>query len=136
MADPIAHRVAARFIAANEPQELLSREFPSDEALKKYLHDHPKADKSKHTVKKPSGGGDGKSDDGESGAAHLKRLEKIKKEHPERLKERIDGGETGEEHLKRLRKIKRENPELLKRADDLSFDPSAVRVAAMYLRRS
>jgi hypothetical protein len=46
MADPIALRVAARFISAAEPQELLAKEFPSDEALKKYLHEHPKADKS------------------------------------------------------------------------------------------
>jgi hypothetical protein len=61
-------------------------------------------------------------------------LKKIEKLHPELLRERIDGGETGEEHLKRLRKIKKEHPELLKRADALSFDPSVVRVAAMYLR--
>ncbi len=29
----------------------MSREFPSDEALKTYLKEHPHADKSKHTVK-------------------------------------------------------------------------------------
>jgi hypothetical protein len=49
--DPLAIRVAALFVAATEPQELLSREFPSDAALKKYLQEHPKADKGKHTVK-------------------------------------------------------------------------------------
>jgi hypothetical protein len=38
-------RVAARYQRAFE--------FSSPEALKKYLHDHPDADKSKHTVKKP-----------------------------------------------------------------------------------
>ena len=41
----LALRVAARYQR--------SYEFPSPEALKKYLHDHPDADKSKHTVKKP-----------------------------------------------------------------------------------
>jgi hypothetical protein len=40
-----ALRVAARYQRAFE--------FPSPEALKHYLHDHPQADKSKHTVKKP-----------------------------------------------------------------------------------
>lgn len=40
-----ALRVAARYQRAFE--------FPSPEALKHYLHDHPDADKSKHTVKKP-----------------------------------------------------------------------------------
>jgi hypothetical protein len=33
-------------------------EHDSPEALKKYLHDHPDADKSNHTVKKPSQGAD------------------------------------------------------------------------------
>ncbi len=47
--DPLVQRVAARFTTSKD--ELLSREFPTDEALKKYLQDHPKADKSKHTVK-------------------------------------------------------------------------------------
>ena len=32
-------------------------EFDSPEALKKYLHEHPDADRSKHTVKKQDGGG-------------------------------------------------------------------------------
>ena len=31
-------------------------EFPTDEALKKYLKDHPDADKSKHSVKKKEEG--------------------------------------------------------------------------------
>lgn len=44
----VAIRVAARFQQAME--------FDSPEALKKYLHDHPDADKSKHTVKKPEQG--------------------------------------------------------------------------------
>lgn len=39
--------------------DLVSREFPSDEALAKYLKDHPRADKSKHKVKKGPGGGGG-----------------------------------------------------------------------------
>jgi len=34
-------------------QEILAMEFPTDESLKKYLKDHPAADKSKHKVVKP-----------------------------------------------------------------------------------
>lgn len=40
----IAERVLSRYREA--------REFATPEALKEYLHEHPKADKSKHTVKK------------------------------------------------------------------------------------
>jgi len=36
-------------------RELVGMEFPTEDALKKYLKDHPKAEKSKHSVKKPSG---------------------------------------------------------------------------------
>src|SRR5271166_1964069 len=120
--------------------ELVSKEFSSPEALKNYLKEHPKADKSKHTVKKPGeakpNGGDSEESPGahseESPGAHLKRLEKIKKLHPELLREKTDGGETGEEHLKRLRKIKRLHPELLREAND--FDSSiTLRVAARYI---
>jgi len=53
-------RVAARYQRAFE--------FPSPEALKKYLHDHPDADKSKHTVKKP-GDHDEKKPEGDKGEA-------------------------------------------------------------------
>lgn len=41
----LALKVAARYQRGYE--------FPSPDALKKYLHDHPDADKSKHTIKKP-----------------------------------------------------------------------------------
>jgi hypothetical protein len=54
--DSLVRRVAARAILGDS-EELLSTVFPSDEALKKYLHEHPKADPSKHTVKKPGEGG-------------------------------------------------------------------------------
>ena len=40
----------------------VAMEFPTEDALKKYLDDHPKADRSKHSVK-DSGGGKGKKDD-------------------------------------------------------------------------
>jgi len=46
----MAQRVASRF----------ATEFPSEEALKDYLHEHPGADKSKHTVKKDDGEEKGK----------------------------------------------------------------------------
>ncbi len=54
MVSPIARRVATRYLVAlgAAPEELLSREFPSDEAFKKYLDEHPRADKSKHRVVK------------------------------------------------------------------------------------
>lgn len=39
-------RIVARY-------QKLAYEFPSPEALNKYLHEHPQADKSLHTVKKP-----------------------------------------------------------------------------------
>ena len=46
---PVAARVVDRFLAR------VGMEHSSPEELKKYLHDHPDADKSKHTVKKPKG---------------------------------------------------------------------------------
>jgi hypothetical protein len=53
MVDPIAVRVAARFIAELEANdELVAKEFPTQEALKRYLQEHPNADKSKHKVNK------------------------------------------------------------------------------------
>jgi len=42
LVDRVVRRYAARW----------ATEFPSEEALKKYLREHPDADKSKHTVKK------------------------------------------------------------------------------------
>jgi len=44
----------------------VAMEFSSQEALDKYLKDHPKADKSKHKVKGEGGGDKGKSDKGKS----------------------------------------------------------------------
>lgn len=53
----IAQRVVARFLNK-------AMEHDSPEALKKYLHDHPGADKSKHKVKKQEESkGEGKDDD-------------------------------------------------------------------------
>jgi len=40
---------------------LTSTEFDSQEAMNKYLREHPDADRSKHSVKKPAGGGSGGS---------------------------------------------------------------------------
>ena len=34
-------------------REVMGMEFPSQKALRRYIQDHPDADKSKHTVKKP-----------------------------------------------------------------------------------
>jgi hypothetical protein len=46
-------RVALRFLAM---------EFPTEEALKSYLEKHPKANRSKHTVRGPAGKGDSRGD--------------------------------------------------------------------------
>lgn len=43
---------------------LQATQFDSEEALKKYLKEHPGADKSKHMVKKPSGEGSGNKNEG------------------------------------------------------------------------
>ena len=53
MASKLALRVAARFIQGME--------FPTEKALKDYLHEHPGADKSKHTVDKKPGKSKGPS---------------------------------------------------------------------------
>lgn len=75
---------------ASELRDLADRvamEFDTPEALKKYLQDHPDADKSKHTVKKPEkdeGGGDAK-DKGElkphQDALH-KKLDALAEKYP------------------------------------------------------
>jgi len=70
MPEAIALRVAARYVQ--------SREFNSPEALKDYLHEHPQADKSKHTVKKDHGK--------EHGEGHGEHEEAPKKSWKERLK--------------------------------------------------
>ena len=51
----ISRRLQSR--VANAFIEREAKEFATDRALKKYLHDHPKADPSQHSVKKkPSSG--------------------------------------------------------------------------------
>jgi hypothetical protein len=55
-----SRRIVARFLAAlNE----VATEFPTEDALNKYLQEHPKADKSKHTVKKHEDGEGGSGDE-------------------------------------------------------------------------
>lgn len=83
MSEETILRVAARF-------QKDAREFTSPEALREYLHDHPNADKSKHTVAKPGkdkdhgdeGGGEPKEHD-EHGDDHK---EAPKKSWKDRLK--------------------------------------------------
>lgn len=60
----IVRNVVARTKAATE--------FPTEEARKKYLQKHPKADPRKHTVKKQEGGG-GKSEPENKGTITPKR---------------------------------------------------------------
>ena len=43
-------------------RHILAKEFPTEDALKKYLRSHPGADPKKHTVKKQEGGKGGKDE--------------------------------------------------------------------------
>ena len=47
--DPLANRVVNRFLAERRVTHV-GMEFPTLDALRKYLHKHPQADKSKHKV--------------------------------------------------------------------------------------
>lgn len=78
-ASKIAQRVVARFLS-------MSKEHDSPEALKKYLHDHPNADRSKHHVKKPS---DGKKPGGGKDMSTQKGFEPLKGLSPAEQKETI-----------------------------------------------
>ena len=59
-------RIVARYLSKT------GTEFPTEEALAKYLKEHPDADKSKHTVKKPEK--EEKSDGGERKPAEHRQL--------------------------------------------------------------
>jgi hypothetical protein len=60
-----------RSLSAQRVTDRFAMEFPTDEALKKYLKDHPDADRSKHTVKKDEGGSKSKkSEDFTPGKEH------------------------------------------------------------------
>jgi hypothetical protein len=58
----LADKVASRF--------MLAIEFPTEEARRKYLHDHPNADPHKHTIKKQEGG----KGEGEGGKKQLSEI--------------------------------------------------------------
>ena len=81
-----ASRVVGRYI------EKVGTEFDSPEALKNYLKEHPQADRSKHTVKKPGKGAPEKSEGKEKEHGdkdekeHGDGEEKPKKSWKERLK--------------------------------------------------
>lgn len=49
--DPLANRVVNRFLAEQRVTHV-GMEFPTLDALRKYLHKHPNADKSKHKVER------------------------------------------------------------------------------------
>jgi hypothetical protein len=70
-ASKIAQRVVARFLS-------VAMEHDSPEALKKYLHDHPGANKSKHHVKQEKGKDEPKKDE--------PKKDEGKKEFPEGAK--------------------------------------------------
>lgn len=77
MPNPLAVRVAARYIA---------REFPSERALKNYLKDHPQADRSKHTVSE----GEEKSKKDEKKPSLKERLTAVLKKVPEAAKKFVE----------------------------------------------
>lgn len=71
--DPLARRVFVKFT------DRVGKEFPSDEALKKYLHEHPDADPKNHSVKKDDDKGEG----GEKKKPWYKRIFEKKPESDE-----------------------------------------------------
>lgn len=75
----LVERVAARFLRATEP---VAMEHDSPEALKKYLHEHPNADPSNHTVKGKGGGSDHGPAEAE-GPKGQARFDANKKQHGE-----------------------------------------------------
>jgi hypothetical protein len=86
------------------PALRLAKEFATEEALKKYLQEHPKADRKNHTVK-PSEKGDGKKSlDGDVPSA---AVEAFKKEIPEYQLEIIAGdrGTPTEEDIRRAKAV-------------------------------
>lgn len=88
MASTLALRVAARYLQAFGPVGI---EFDSPGAMQNYLKEHPNADKSLHTVKKPGGGdapkGEEKSEHGEGGHGEEKKPKKTWKERLKGLKD-------------------------------------------------
>lgn len=70
MSDKILRAAVIKLATENPPLRAVlvpllrqATEFPSEKALKDYLHEHPDADKSKHSVKQDSSGGDKPHDD-------------------------------------------------------------------------
>ncbi len=82
-----ARNVAARYKAASESRE--AEEFPTQDALNKYLSEHPDADKSKHTVKKP-GSNTQKDEYDRQDADFRKKLQDIAKKNNMNPQEMVD----------------------------------------------
>jgi len=80
----LADRVASRF----------ATEFPTDEALKKYLKEHPDADRSNHSVKK-SEKGDGAKGKDDGAKDEAKRIGVVPTVHKQ-LKKIVDYDINGE----------------------------------------
>ena len=99
------NRVASELLKV--AQDLIAIDFPSDEALKQYLNDHPKADKRNHKVVKP------KLD------KHINTLNKVYKDHEKRMvKENSSGGKVApvtKDNLKSDKKDKEKIVQLLKK---------------------
>jgi hypothetical protein len=66
-------------------------EHSSPEALKKYLQDHPAADKSKHTVKKEDGGGGGEGGKARKVPGKALTMDSFKSKHGDQLRRMSDG---------------------------------------------
>ena len=82
-----------RFLASNEAVATtgqIGMEFPSMDALKKYLHIHPKADPSNHSVEK-------KDDSGGKGEGGGEKLPPKLKEHQEDVDAFMDTWEKAED---------------------------------------
>lgn len=93
----IARNVVARVLEATE--------FDSPEALKKYLHDHPGADKSNHSVKKEEKGEGGKEDKPLSQAEKSRMTRKPWLYKPEVIKKHFP--ETTDKQMEMMEKMQK-----------------------------
>lgn len=85
----LARKVAGRF----------ATEFPSEEALKDYLHEHPGADPENHSVKKHEDGGGSKAEAWRSkGSGELKDEADTAMDHAGKLREKARKSNSVEDH--------------------------------------
>jgi len=95
-----ADRIVRRYLEATTR---LGFEFDSPKELQDYLKEHPKADRAKHTVKKPGEGSKGKQEESKAPPAEAKKTEPTKeapKAAPDEGKKPGKAKETAKEDAK------------------------------------